>query len=1510
MENVEDVYRLTSVQEGMLIHVLEAPNSSVYVGQVSCRLDLGLSVEHFQKAWDMLFCRHSALRTIFLWEDVDEPLQVVRKRVEVPWRIESTPPVCELNDAEWRETWRKEDRDPSFDLTKAPLARFSLIRDRDGGWLFIGTFHHLILDGWSAAVLLEEVIEIYENIGLGRDSSLVTAPMYGDLVAWMSGRDLSDGAAVWASQLAGWSEPARLKSYGPRSQGYDHCEVVLGTDQVESLAKWGSQNRLTMNTVVSAAWALVLRRLTDRDDIVFGSTVSMRPTEILGVESMVGCCLNTIPVRATFRDEAYVVDWVQEFQDWLLKARSHMEVPLTEIARQCPSIRGGEMFDHVLVFENFPGSNTTAKGSLRMKDVAFVDQSHYEFSLLVASEAGALRFVAHFDSAVHSLAAVQQWLGSLGQTLGEIIRPNLRVGDVETLSESQRRQLEWWSTGPRLSAGPSDVLELIRRQISSTPEAPAVLSASATLSYGELDRLSNLLASRLSQRGAQVGDRIGLCIERSSAMVIGILGILKAGCAYVPIEPDYPAERRNVLCREASVAWVVVAQGALLSDEEFPQVSLDDLEDQDPVPEIPVVPPSDSLAYIIFTSGSTGKPKGVGVTHANLGWSTCARLQHYPAAVERFVLLSPFSFDSSMVGIFWTLVSGGALVLPAPGEEREVGMLGELIEQRNVTHLLATPGLLDIIVDECQPQFLRSLKLMMVAGEACPGSLVERLRSRLPKCELHNEYGPTEATVWSVATRLDERNPGERVPIGRPVPGVRVSICNSRGCLVPPLTAGELVIYGPGVAEGYVNGDSDGNQRFGLSPSDPREPYYKTGDLVAWSEDGELLFLGRLDRQVKIRGYRVELAEIEAALTAQTGVKDAIVMAQEVAGKSSGKIRLVAYVELFAGEALKVVAGIKSRVAEVLPGYMMPSEIHALGEFPRLNNGKTDLRALAEMNIGDWGESDQTEKVPLDEQQAKLAAIWEDILGVEGVKAGDNFFELGGDSLLCIRVASRAREVGFELSPADFASDLTLAELAARGSFAQRNLATEGTKPEELRVETTPFQEWFFERDFARPENWNEALLLSGVAAGDITDWRQIWEDLTGVHRALRVGFRRQDGRWFAEELAEFRPAIDSYVLDVGPEANLDEAIYRVVDHLPPWPSDGSSAWARMIKFEDGKGCCCAVAILAHRLLVDPSSWVILTEDLRRLLTNRQISLPPTSFRAWSEYLTKRGQAGGFSSELNFWQEANERSPLEFPRDFVNTDVLTESGRQHRSLNWSADEVAALETLGESRWRVRLSELLVSVAASVFNGWLCGPSVRVTVESDGRADFLGGYDLSRTVGALTSAYPITIPSMALEDSILFVKKKLRSVSNAGVGYGVLRYLARGATSSPGPSWDEEPEVRFRYFENSIVESSNPEFDRRFRISPEVITLRSQKNAMPYLFELEASRSATGLSLVCHYHRSAYSVETIDSLVTSFLDTLSLLLTYDPSGGETGLVPEDLADSDIDQSDLDVLLGKS
>ena len=540
MENVEDVYRLTPIQEGMLVHVLESPDSDVYLEQFSCCLGAELSVERFREAWDILFTRYSALRTIFLWEELDEPLQVVRERVEVPWVIESSPPDEELGDAEWIEKGRENNRYPRFDLAQAPLSRFSLIRRRNGGWQFFWTFHHLILDGWSVALLLKELTDVYEDLKRGRPVGSKKVPSYRDLVAWIADRDSSAGAAFWASRLAGWNDPIQLKSYGSCGSGFSRRERVLGVSEFENLSRWARQHRLTMNSAISAAWALVLRRLTGCNDLVFGSTVSLRPSEVPGVESLVGCCLNSIPVRAVFKDDSFVLDWVQDFQDWLVAARSHMDVPLTDIARQCPDIRGGKLFDHVLVFENYPGSIDQQDGSLGMRDITFLDQSHYAFALVVISDGDGLRFLAHYDSAVHPLTAVQQWLESLVQTLSEIVRPNLKVGDVQTLSKSQRRQLSRWSAGPELPTQRDGVLELIRRQVDLNPDAAAVISASPTLTYRELDRFSTLLACRLSQHGARAGDRIGLCVERSAEMIVGILGILKAGCAYVPIEPDYP----------------------------------------------------------------------------------------------------------------------------------------------------------------------------------------------------------------------------------------------------------------------------------------------------------------------------------------------------------------------------------------------------------------------------------------------------------------------------------------------------------------------------------------------------------------------------------------------------------------------------------------------------------------------------------------------------------------------------------------------------------------------------------------------------------------------------------------------------------------------------------------------------------------------------------------------------------------------------------------------------------
>jgi amino acid adenylation domain-containing protein len=906
LEDLEDLYPLAPTQAGMVYHSLADPGSGVYTGQVCFRLEgrveFGLMVE----TWQRLVRRHSALRSSFLWDDLEEPLQAVHADVTLPWAHLDWRALSPEDQAREFESWKQEDRRQGFAIDEAPLMRMALIRLADDCCWLVWTNHHALADGWSVSVLLREMCILYRSIDTGEDAQLPPPFLYSRHIAWLRSRDMDAAESYWRRRLAGFTDPTVLQVPRPDSGASppgSHGSALRALDATASRALQDAARRseVSLYTVLQAGWGLLLHRYSGSDDVVFGATASGRSPELPGVDAAVGLFITTLPVRQDFRTPVSVRDWLRRLQSDALEFMAYEYTPLPKLREWSDLGGGAALFDHILVLTNYPKdyAEVGTSSSWTVSAVDVVDYSNYGLALVVTpGEEIELKLV--YDARQYQTATAQRMLEDLAAVLQAIAElPETPVAGLALPSPPDReRLLTDWGAGPALSANPVDVLELFQRQASARPDNPALCCGDTQLSYGELEAASTRLAETLRGAGCVPGSRIGLCLDRGVEAIQVMLAALKTGAAYVPIDPASP--RRRILYQVGDAGCQLVVTGrehaGLFAGAETALLFLG--EDQ-PLPAMS--PPADDadadLAYVIYTSGSTGQPKGVAVNRANLAWSTRARLDYYPEPPASFLLLSSFAFDSSVVGIYWTLCTGGKLVISEPRLEQDIQRLAGTIAAHGVTHTLLLPSLYRALLDHALEEDLACLRYVVVAGEALAPSLVRAHRNRIPHARLYNEYGPTEGTVWCTVFDTTMWRVGAVVPIGRPVPGAGIYLLDSHRRLVPPGVAGEICVAGPGVAAGYLGRSGDAADRFFADPLRPEAGgrVYATGDSGRHLDSGDIEFIGRMDHQVKLRGHRIELGEIEAALLEHPAVEDAVVLA--VGRDPGGEVDLTQPVE-------------------------------------------------------------------------------------------------------------------------------------------------------------------------------------------------------------------------------------------------------------------------------------------------------------------------------------------------------------------------------------------------------------------------------------------------------------------------------------------------------------------------------------------------------------------------------------------------------------------------------------
>ena len=916
-KDIENVYPLSPMQQGMLYHFAYEPGSEAYFARVAFVLDGELDGPALERAWQQVVNNCALLRTSFAWKLLTSPLQVVHRQMKLPFNYVDWRDLNSSEQEDRLEEFNRTDQQRGLDLSQPPLMRITLIRTAKDVHHFIWSFHHILLDGWSVPLLLDEAFSYYEAYRHQQELDLPAKRPFRDYIHWLQQQDLTRAEAFWRQYLKGFTSPTALPGHFagrellPIQQATQERE--LDEPSTQALQGMARRQQLTLNTIVLGAWALLLSRYSGEQDVVFGATVSGRPPELAGVETMLGLFINTLPVRVKVEDDARVVDWLKRLQAEQVEMRQYEYSPLVDVQGWSEVARGAAMFSSMLVFDNYPaealatGKRREAKSAanghqhLKVGRLQSFEQSNYPLALVSGARDKVLLKI-EYDKARIPDEIVTRMLEHLEVMLERMAGDvEQRVGAVGLLTAVERAELQEWNGTEQEYPATSSVPELFEQQALRTPEAIAVRYQEQELSYAELNGRANQLAHHLLAVGVRTETRVGLCVERSMEMVVALLGILKAGAAYVPLDPEYPQARLAFMMADAEVSVLLTQESlrwqlpehdlpVLCLDRDWPRIAAESRAN--PRREVR----AGNLAYLIYTSGSTGQPKGVAITHQainrlifNSGYVSLGSADVVGQAANA-------SFDAITFEVWGALLRGARLQVIEPEQLLEPARLARVLQQEQVTVLFLTTALLNQMGRQ-EPGGFGGVQQLLFGGQQVAPQWVRAVMASGYQGRLVHVYGPTETTTF--ATWHEVREVGEAavtIPIGRALGNTQAYILDSRMELVPVGVRGELYIGGAGLARGYWQRAELTAERFLPHPfgAEAGARLYRTGDLVRHRGDGEIEFLGRLDEQVKVRGYRIELGEIESVLNRHGAVAECAVVA--ASDGEDGEQRLLAYV--------------------------------------------------------------------------------------------------------------------------------------------------------------------------------------------------------------------------------------------------------------------------------------------------------------------------------------------------------------------------------------------------------------------------------------------------------------------------------------------------------------------------------------------------------------------------------------------------------------------------------------
>ncbi|WP_024683304.1 non-ribosomal peptide synthetase, partial [Pseudomonas syringae] len=1512
---------LSFAQQRLLFLWQLDPSSDAYKMTTGLRLRGTLNESALRRAFDHLIERHEVLRTVF-HTDGDQAQQVLLHDQTVA--LESID-LAGLADVELRDAELALQvatvTGQAFDLRTGPLLRAHLFRLADDEHVLIVSMHHIVSDGWSMDVMIQEFVHCYQAYCDGREPALPELPLqYADYAIWQrSWLEAGEGARqldYWRHQL-GDEQPlldAAPDFPRPATQSHqgEHLRFDFGVDLSRRLNAFARTQGMTLFMLVLAGFSLFLSRKAGQRDIRIGVPNANRGRA--ETEGLIGFFINTQVLRCQVDERLSYLDLLAQIRDTSFGAQAHQDVPFEQLVDQLAPERS---LGHNPLFQAKFNQNVVLKqkttlrlAGLEVSEYAFDKQgAHFDLALDITDDGTLIHGDMAYASDLYRRTTVEGFIPellALFQTL--LDAPQAPLFSLGALAVEPRRDAR--EPAPHM-------LQLWDQQVERRPNAQAARCLERTLTTLQLEQAANQLAHHLIRMGISEGQPVAVLMERSLDWLTAVLAIFKAGGVYMPLDVKAPdarlqqmlvnAQARVLLCAEGDVRQTSLGVAGCQGLTWTPAL-WQDL----PVSRPDTRPSADSAAYVIHTSGSTGQAKGVLVSQSALASYLRGLSEQLQLAPEAsMALVSTIAADLGHTVLFGALCSGRTLHVLTEALGFDPDAFAAYMAEHQVGVLKIVPGHLAALLQAGQPADVLPQHALIVGGEACSPALIEQVRQLKPGCRVINHYGPSETTVGvltyevlmspgslpqevCVSTGVNSGDPLRSVPVGTSLPGASAYVLDDVLNPVGTQVAGELYIGGDSVALGYIGQPALTAERFVPDPfAQDGTRVYRSGDRMRRNHQGLLEFIGRADDQVKVRGYRVEPTEVARVLLGLASVAQVSVLALPI-DYDQTRLQLVAYCVAASGANLNV-DSLREQLAARLPDYMVPTQIMLLDSLPLTANGKLDKRALPRPGV-----VKQRYTAPVGEIEEKLAAVWADVLKLEQVGSTDNFFELGGDSILSLQIIARAKRQGIKLSPKQLFEKQTIGQLASVAKLIQKKPVAvaeqiSGSLP------LLPIQARFFELDIPERQHWNQALMLKPLQTLEAAHLQSALTALVEQHDALRLGFTQQDGQWQATFGAlNTRELLWTHELDsIERLPELADEAQRSLDL-----KNGPLLRAVLIYLPQGEQ---RLLLVIHHLLVDGVSWRVLLEDLQQAyvaLASSQPALLPaktSSLKSWAEHLQAYAQSPALGQELGYWQaqlqDVSDALPCDHPHGGQQQkhalSVVTQlNGELTRQLLQDAP----------AAYRTHVNDLLLTALARVVSRWTAQPHALIRLEGHGREDLFDALDLSRTVGWFSNVYPVRLtPQASLADSIMTIKEQLRAVPDKGIGYGALRYLGRESARQTLKALPP----------GSIVFNYLGQFDGSFDAPEALFTPSADSSGASQSADapLAAPISINGqvyageLRLSWTFSGAVFERETVQRLADEYATELQQLIAHCTTEGVAGATPSDFPLARLSQSQL-------